>query len=319
MPIHFPVVVADAKSIEALIAIVLDINKTDENNALYFRGEKSDYGDQAMTPSVFRGFLAREHHIYREMQRYNDHEFAVDKTAFDKLARMQHYLAPTRMLDMSEDVLSALYFALDQPETGETGVVYVLEIDRDQVKYYDSDTVSLVANLAKSPLTNDGASKDKSKTALHRDAARFLHDMVGFKGQASVDFLLHDVREEKSYFRSLIDPAHLFSVLCVKPKYTNERLHGQKGAFLLFGMNLTEANNPIKLLQYDPNQADALRINASLESGWHPIRKLTKIRLGCNINQQSLSRLGVTKPYVYPEMDKVAEYLKAVHKQDASL
>jgi FRG domain len=253
------------------------------------------------------------------MQRFNDHEFAVDKTAFDKLARMQHYLAPTRMLDMSEDVLSALYFALDQPEAGETGVVYVLEIDPDQVKYYDSDAVSVVANLAKSPLTNDGASKEKSKTALHWDAARFLHDRVGFNGQVSVDFHLHDVREEKSYFRSLIDPAHLFSVLCVKPKYTNERLHGQKGAFLLFGMNFTDANNPIKLLQDDPNQADALRINASLESGWHPIRKLTKIRLGRNINLKSLARLGVTKPYVYPEMDKVAEYLKAVHKEDASL
>jgi hypothetical protein len=36
MPIHFPVVVADAQSIDALIAIVLSINKTDECNALYF-------------------------------------------------------------------------------------------------------------------------------------------------------------------------------------------------------------------------------------------------------------------------------------------
>jgi len=319
MPIHFPVVVEEAQSIDTLIAIVLNIKKTDENNILYFRGEPSDYRDQAVTPSVFRGYLDREHHIYREMQRFNDQEFAVDKTAFDKLARMQHYLAPTRMLDMSEDVLGALYFALDQPESGETGVVYVLEIDRDQVKYYDSDAVSVVANLAKSPLTNDGASKDKSKTSLHRDAVRFLHDMVGFKGQPSADFLLHDVREEKSHFRPLINPVHLFSVLCVKPKYTNARLHGQKGAFLLFGMNLADANKPIKLLQYEPSQADALRINASLESGWHPIRKLTKIRLGCDINLKSLARLGVTKPYVYPEMDKVAEYLKAVHKEDASL
>lgn len=310
----FPVVVADAISIDALIAVVLKIDKTNDSNLLYFRGEDSDHGDQALTPSVFRGFLDQEHRIYREMQRFNDHEFAVDKTAFDKLARMQHYLAPTRMLDMSEDVLSALYFALGARKDGETGVVYVLEIDHDAVKYYDSDAVSVVANLAKSPLTNDGASKDKSKTALHRDAARFLHDRTGFKGQASVDFLLHDIREEKSYFRSLIDPVHLFSVLCVKPKYTNERLHGQKGAFLLFGMNLTDASKPIKLLQNDPSRPDALCPNAAFESDWHPVRKLTKIRLGCNINQQSLSRLGVTKPYMYPEMDKVAEYLKAASK-----
>lgn len=308
MPIYFPVAVNDAKSIDELVRIVLTLEKTDQGNVLYFRGENSDYGENALTPSVFRQFLHREHQIYREMQRFNDHEFATDKTVFDKLARMQHYLAPTRMLDMSEDVLSALYFSLDARKDGETSAVYVLEIDSDMVKYYDSDTVSVVANLVKSPL-NDGATGDKSKKSLHRDGVRFLHDKDGFNQQLSVKFLLHDIGEEKSYFRSLLDPLHLFSVLCVKPKYTNQRLLGQKGAFLLFGMSLNDASKPIRLLQNDPSQADALRLNASLSSDWHPIRKLTKIRISCTINQRSLSMLGITKPYIYPEMDKVAEYL----------
>lgn len=312
MSIPFPVVVVvDVKSIDKLIKKVLSLVKPDKGNVLYFRGENADYGEHALTPSVFRGYLEHEHRIYREMQRFNDHEFAADKTAFDKLARMQHYQAPTRMLDMSEDVLSALYFALDGRKDGETGVVYVLEIDRDAVKYYDSDAVSVVANLAKSPLMNDGVSKDKSKTALRKDAAFYLHDKKGFNEQPSAEFLLHDIGEEKSYFRSLIDPAHLFSVLCVKPKYTNGRLLGQKGAFLLFGMNKNDATKSIKLLQKDISKIDALRLDSSLEPDFHPIRKLTKIRLGCAIDQKSLSNLGITKPYMYPEMDKVAEYLKA--------
>lgn len=313
MSIFFPVVVVDVKSIDKLIKRVLSLVKTDKSNVLYFRGENADYGEQALMPSVFRGFLEREHRIYREMQRFNDHEFTADKTAFDKLARMQHYQAPTRMLDISEDVLSALYFALDGRKDGEAGVVYVLEIDRDAVKYYDSDAVSVVANLAKAPLC-DGGTDNKSKTALHRDAKRFLNDKDGFKGQASVDFLLHDIREEKSYFRSLIDPVHLFSVLCVKPKYTNGRLLGQKGAFLLFGMDKDDATQSIKLLQKDMNKADMLRLNASLAPDFHPIRKLTKIRLGCGIDHKSLSKLGITMPYIYPEMDKVAEYLKATER-----
>lgn len=314
MSIPFEVAIVDVNSIDKLIKKVLSIVKINEGNALYFRGENADHGELALTPLVFRGFLEREHRIYREMQRFNDHEFAADKTAFDKLARMQHYQAPTRMLDMSEDVLSALYFALDGRKDGDTGVVYVLEIDRDAVKYYDSDAVTVVANLAKSPLINDGASKDKSKTALHRDAKRFLHDRDGFNELDSVKFLLHDIGEEKSYFRSLIEPAHLFSVLCVKPKYTNGRLLGQKGAFLLFGMNKDDAAKSIQLLQKGASQADALRLDASLASDWHPIRKLTKIRLGCAIDQKSLARLGITKPYIYPEMDKVAGYLKATER-----
>ncbi len=313
MSIEYSVDVAHAKTIDDVIEIILLLKKTDETNVLYFRGEDADYKESALTPLVYRDFLEHEHRIYREMQRFNDHEFAADKTAFDKLARMQHYQAPTRMLDMSEDVLSALYFALDTRKDGETGVLYVLEIDRDAVKYYDSDTVSVVANLAKSPL-HDGATVNKSKTALCRDAANHLHDKERFNKQVSVEFLLHDIGEEKSYFRSLIEPAHLFSVLCVKPKYTNQRLHGQKGAFLLFGMNLNDASKPIQLLRKDPSQADALCLNAAPEASWHPIRKLTKIHLGCAINQKSLSMLGITKPYIYPEMDKVAEYLKATYK-----
>ncbi len=309
MPIQFDVDIIEVKSIDELIKEVLSIIKTDEGNVLYFRGENSDHGEHALTPSVFRGFLDREHHLYREMQRFNDHEFAVDKTAFDKLARMQHYQAPTRMLDMSEDVLSALYFALDNRKNGATGVLYVLEIDREMVKYYDSDAVSVVANLAKSPLTNTGASKNKSKTTLHKDASCFLHNIVGFNAQSSVTFLLHDICEEKSYFRSLIDPIHLFSIFCVKPKYTNERLHGQKGAFLLFGMNSMDVTSPINILQNDPNQVNGLQLNGSLDSDWQPIRNLTKIRLSSDINQKSLAKLGITKPYIYPEMDKVADFL----------
>ncbi len=304
----FDVAVIEAASIDVLIKEVLSITKTDASNALYFRGENSDHGDSALTPSVFRGFLEREHRIYREMQRFNDHEFTADKTAFDKLARMQHYQAPTRMLDMSEDVLSALYFALDNRKDGATGVLYVLEIDHEMVKYYDSDAVSVVANLAKSPLT-DGATADKSKTALHRDAVHFLRDIIGFNKKDSVNFLLHDIGEEKSYFRAQIDPSHIFSVLCVKPKYTNARLLGQKGAFLLFGMNLNDPTKAIKLLLRDSSQSNILRLDASLVSDFHPIKKLTKIRISCAVDLKSLAKLGITKPYIYPEMDKVADFL----------
>lgn len=91
------------------------------------------------------------------MQRFNDHEFTTDKTAFDKLSRIQHYHAPTRLLDLSEDVLSALYFALEGRKANDHAVLYLEEIDEQQAKYYDSDAVSAVANLVKSPRWPDNA------------------------------------------------------------------------------------------------------------------------------------------------------------------
>lgn len=311
MSIEFEIENIKVATLDELIKSILAIKKIDEKNVHYFRGENNDFGDTALTPSIYRKYTKTEHRIYREMQRFNDHEFAVDKTAFDKLSRMQHYQAPTRMLDMSEDVMSALYFALDQCHCENHAVLYVLEIDHDAIKYYDSDAVSVVANLAKSPLT-DGETKDKSKEALRRDARELLEDIEAFNVKRSVQFLLHDIKEERSYFESVIDPKHLFSVFCVKPKYTNQRIHGQKGAFLLFGLNMNDVGKPINLFC----KSDDLRLTASLPSEYHPIRKLTKITLSCDITLKSLSKLGITTPYIYPELDKVAQYLCEV-EQDA--
>ena len=96
------------------------------------------------------------------MQRFNDHEFLSDKTTFDKLSRMQHHSAPTRLLDITEDLMSAVFFSIDEIDTKSNDKgnskngkdtknprIYVFEIKEKSVKYYDSDAVSVVSNLAK--------------------------------------------------------------------------------------------------------------------------------------------------------------------------
>ncbi|MGR9051071.1 MAG: FRG domain-containing protein, partial [Gammaproteobacteria bacterium] len=243
-----------AYSLDELIRFVLQIKKTNDGNTLYFRGENQDFGEKALQPSIYREQnYIREHIFYREMQRFNDHEFFADKTAFDKLARMQHYQCPTRMIDISEDVLSAAYFALDVDERKEKkpdSVLYVLEIDWNKIKYYDSDAVSVVANLAKTPLDNPD-NTEKSKRAFAHDSLNFLYDREHFNNAdlKSIRFLLHDIKEEKPYFQNLIDPKHVFSLFCVKPKYSNQRILGQKGAFLLFGLNKKDVEKPIPVFE----------------------------------------------------------------------
>ena len=107
--IFFPVSELAIKTIDELVKEVLASKKVNLDNLLYFRGENQDFGLTALTPLVYRSicqsknYLHKEHIFYHEMQRFNDQEFATDKTAFDKLARMQHYQAPTRLLDMKKN------------------------------------------------------------------------------------------------------------------------------------------------------------------------------------------------------------------------
>ncbi|WP_305909904.1 FRG domain-containing protein [Methylomarinum sp. Ch1-1] len=310
---QYQIAVEKVKNISELIAVVEGFKRHNKGNRVYFRGENEDHGANALTPSIYRSQkrLQAEDKIYREMQRFNDHEFGVDKTAFDKLSRMQHHRAPTRLLDLSEDILSALYFALDKKGCDSMAVVYLIEIDEAQVKYYDSDAVSVVANLVKSPL-NDGVTGHKSKCALLRDATDLRTDIEEFNQTRSAGFLLHDIKEEKGYFSHKINPNHLLSIHFVKPKLTNNRLHGQKGAYLLFGLNEYDINSAIPVLDMHDGK---LRLNSSIDRLFYPIVKMTKVLLSADIRMKDLERLGVTRPYIYPEMERVAEYFVARFEQ----
>lgn len=293
--------VISANNLQSAIQIVLDIKQENNNNPLYFRGEKKDYGCSSLNPSIYRDLetLKKEHEFYREMQRFNDQEFSVDRTAFDKLSRMQHYNTPTRMLDISEDLMSALYFALENKKDDEPAILYIFEIDKQKIKYYDSDVVSVIANLAKTPLENE-ENPSKSKKHIASDASFYIDARKEYNRESisSKRYLLHDIKEEKPYFEDLIDPKHIFSVQCVKPKFTNQRIQGQKGAFLLFGLNKENIESSIKIME-----------NNHLSGENHPVVKLTKIEL-YNILIEDLNKLGITKPFIYPELEKVSEYLK---------
>jgi hypothetical protein len=279
---------------------------------VYFRGESKDHKGTAFQPSIYRKLkhLEKEHLIYREMQRFNNHEFTEDRSAFDKLSRMQHYLAPTRLIDFSEDALTALYFALATRKTCDDAIVYVTAVANEKIKYYDSDAVSVISNLAKLPLDNDDI-REKSKRAIADDANKAMlksNRIDEYKNCKSTDFLLHEIKEEKSYFSHIIDPQHIFSAQFVKPKLTNTRIYGQKGAFLLFGLNFDDVKSHIPIIQYE-NNAPVLLDNILIQ---HPIKKILKLKISCKIDLTHLKKLGVTTPYIYTGMDKVSEHLKKI-------
>ena len=300
------------KSLSQLIQKVSEIEVASDS-LLFFRGEPEDYKSTALIPNIYRdGYIQNEEIIYREMQRFNEHEFASDKTAFDKLSRMQHYNAPTRLLDISEDLLSAVYFAIGErkiekeDKKKDNSLIYIFEIEKSKIKYYDSDAVSVISNLAKIPLSNDN---HKSKKKLCCDI-----DGVGrkkFNKRESAKFLRHEIREEKPQFEAIIKPKHIKSIQCVRPKLTSDRIRSQKGVFLLFGLNPQNIEEPIKLL--DKNST----LIPSTSKITHPIKKIHKIEISYDAiekMQKELKKIGITKPFIYPELDKVSEYLKEEYK-----
>lgn len=246
------------------------------DEVLLYRGH-SDRSTYKLLPSVLREqrFMDAEHAILRELVASHPGEFAQDSTTLEQLARAQHYSLPTRLLDATWNPLVALYFACNAHD-GKPGGVIVLRVKKSHVKYYDSDTVSCVANLA-------------HLKPAERGAIDFTLVGDAFNLQPNVDRLLQFIRVEKPHFRSAIVPRHLKSVLCVIPKRNSQRILVQSGAFLLFGI----------FGDLDSNIADGIVVERIHVNG----NRKVEIR-------KELDRMAINESALFPEIEKAARYIR---------
>lgn len=218
-----------AGSVEKFLEI-LQGWRPDEKTETFFRGHEDAKFE--LTPSLLRKtadgayqFLPNEDRLCKELLIAHYDEFQSDQYCFDRLVRMQHYSLPTRLLDISSNPLVALFFACYCKDAmlDIDGEVILFRVTSESVKYYDSDTVSCIANLSNLTYTQ------KNELDLTKSTEAFND------GDGAAEKLLHHIRAEKSFFVAKINPEDLNSIICVKAKRTNTRIKSQAGAFLLFG------------------------------------------------------------------------------------
>lgn len=190
----------------------------------FFRGH-SDYQKHRLVPSIYRKrcLIDNEENLVREAILRSPEQLPSSLSFFETLVRLQHYGLPTRLLDLTTNALVALYFACRHKEKTQ-GEVIVFDIPKEHVKYYDSDTVSVISNIARRDLGFDLASLPMDRDGFNKD-------------DEHVGRLLHDIKADKPAFRHIIEPSDLKRVIAVRAKLDNARIARQEGAFLLFGIN----------------------------------------------------------------------------------
>lgn len=137
---------------------LIEIQKSkSDNTELFFRG----HADRAYEaePTIFRkngngerNLLKNEKHLFNDMITQCPEDFKDCQYTFEYLVKMQHYGLPTRLLDITSNALVALYFACysnRSDEFSKDGKVFIYAVRKDAIKNYNSDTVSVLANLAK--------------------------------------------------------------------------------------------------------------------------------------------------------------------------
>lgn len=258
-------------------------NKHDEFQ-YFFRGHANR--EWEAKPSIYRdeSFIKNEHLIFREIISRCPEDFKHIETTFQKLVKMQHYGLPTRLLDITTNPLIALYFAClgNQENDGE---VIVFKVPKEEVKFFDSDQVSILSNLS------------RLKELRLQDTSSNIAPEA-FCQTPEISLLLHEIRQEKTGFLPNINPQHLHSVVCVRPILDNARIIKQEGAFFIYGIGQIKSECPVIPESYlFPKEDDKIFIlNESKE----------------NILKQ-LSTLSINEATLFPEITNVAESIKKLY------
>lgn len=180
------------------------------NNFLLFRGQGDNY---PLLPSIARNrndgnnLIFKENTIIDSMQRLKPEIFKKEYSAVNTLALLQHYGIPTRLLDVTENALVALYFACEDENTKRDGVVYIFKDNE-----FSLEDSCIVERLAQSYKIKEG-------------------------NRNIISFLERNSRETESLKKLCSD------YIIVRSSVRSQRQYNQSGCFILFPNKILENNN----------------------------------------------------------------------------
>lgn len=253
----------------------------DEGNKLFFRGHADP--NYMLMPSVMRTeeLQKNESKMYQELLINCPDDFEKCNTHLEKLVKMQHYGLPTRLLDITRNLLVALFFACEE-EKGTYGELVLISASQENIKYPQSDTVSILASIPVFP-----QQKQQEFCRLAQEGS-ITNEIFNQKAAR----LIHEIRLEKPAFAAEIQKKDIVNSYVVYALKNNNRIVKQDGAFILCGLNCEKEG--LESFRYTTK---------------HGKKVIVLIKNKEKILKQ-LETFSINRASLFPEIECVAEYLK---------
>jgi len=265
----------------------------------WFRGQANATWE--LTPSVFRRINGDL--VYGESEPTIVSDFKLrhatrqaDMSDFlDWLCLMQHHGCPTRILDFTENVLIALYFAvLDNPkENDKAGALFAL------------NSIKLNHQTAGGPTRFRAGdfpcwlrSQQSEDTTLYALSIEIATSRPGDLPQFTT-WLTEDQRKWAEYFARPV---------AAWPRAIHDRMIRQQSVFTVFGGTYAEQGGDI------PTPKTLKDLNGSLQTGWQFLKKFEvpasrKEQIRCD-----LQAIGIHIASLFPEMEYQAAFIRDSYK-----
>ena len=275
------------KTVAELLNGIQALKETRPDEFLYFRGESQCRWE--LRPSVMRdGFAEYEGEMLTEFMTRQPEAFSGLNYALAQWGLAQHYGIRTRFLDITRNPLVALFHACEK-DSEEAGRIHVFGVPRPLIKSFNSDTISIIANLAKLP-------QDRQYALLSRSGRSNEEEYTKAMG-----LLLQLIRIEKPYFEERINLEDLYQVFVIEPQQSRDRIRAQAGAFLTSAFHqrferdeVVRHNDRITIYAHDM---------LSIPSESKPVI------------MEELQLLNITRETLFPGLDESASEITETYRQ----
>lgn len=250
-----------------------------DSEKVFYRGiSDSSFG---LRPGILFEKNVSEYDGYHDLLLEYPEEFNT-RDHLGTLAKMQHYGNSTRLLDVSDNILTSLFFASEQrPDID--GKIWVFKVPKNEVLHSNSDKALMLSCLA--------ALREEDKIQIRRfcEEHRGVITDQQIVGHNAMIKLLHEIRGEYPAFETAIVGQDILDCFFVLVNKNNVRMKVQSGYFIIFG------------LDYDANEK-------KLED-----LVVEEIIIDKSAKKEILKELKLMRIHsdtIYPDLERTAIYLR---------